>query len=221
MNVLLVEDEPRLAAIIDRRLEREGFRVEVSRDGRVGLETLKAGLFDAAIVDVMLPLLDGVTLTREARAAGITTPILMLTAKTEVPDRVVGIDAGADDYLGKPFAFEELVARLRALGRRAGVEPASLRSGDLTMDLVRHEVSYGDTIVDLTLREYELLECFLRRPEQALTRSQLLDHVWDLNFETDTAVVDTYVHYLRKKLAAAGCPNPIATIRGVGYAWRP
>jgi DNA-binding response OmpR family regulator len=144
----------------------------------------------------------------------------MLTAKTDVPDRVAGINAGADDYLGKPFAFEELVARLRALGRRSGAEPDVLRSGAVVMNLTRHEVRYEGRYVDLTLREYELLECFLRRPGHALTRSQLLDHVWDLNFETDTTVVDTYVHYLRRKLAAAGCPNPIATIRGVGYAWR-
>jgi len=216
----LIEDEPRLAAIIDRRLAGEGFAVDVSRDGRQGLELLVAGRFDAAIVDVMLPSVDGVSLTREARRTGVTTPILMLTAKTEVPDRVLGIDAGADDYLGKPFAFEELVARLRALGRRHGSEPAVLRSGELVMDLTGHEVRYGDHFVDLTVREYELLECFLRRPGQALTRSQLLDHVWDLSFDTDTAVVDTYVHYLRRKLTAAGCPNPIATIRGVGYAWR-
>jgi DNA-binding response OmpR family regulator len=205
--VLLVEDEPRLAVLLRRRLESAGFDVCVEHDGVSGLERLLRGEADVAVVDVMLPGLDGVALTRAARASGVDTRVLLLTARDTVADRVNGLDAGADDYLGKPFAFEELRARINALLRRAS--PGS----------EAHSVTCDHDLLELSPREFDLLECFLRNAGRALRRRELLEQVWAITFDADTTVVDTYVHYLRRKLGdAAKC---LRTVRGVGYVWRP
>jgi len=222
MHVLVAEDEPRLLRLIARVLRESGHVVETSADGAEALDLALGGEYEALVLDVMLPSLDGFEIARQLRQHRIRTPILMLTARDGVEDRVRGLDAGADDYLVKPFAFEELLARIRALGRRSteGSEGAALRVGDLALDLVRHEARRGGRLVELTPKEFALLEYLMRNPGRALTRTQLLDHVWGYDAETASNVVDIYIHYLRTKVEVEGEPQLIRTVRGVGYSIR-
>ncbi len=217
MHVLLVEDERRFARLLARRLDDVGFRTTVAFDGLQGLERAGSDGADLAIVDVMLPGMDGVTLTRTLRERGSDLPILMLTARDTVDDRVIGLQAGADDYLIKPFAFAELLARIEALTRRTG-RTSRLGYGPVEMDVGAHRVRVDGVGVDLTPKEFDLLECLLRGVGRVLTRVEIKEYVWDFTFDAPTKVVDLYVHYLRKKLADAGAPDVIETVRGVGYA---
>jgi DNA-binding response OmpR family regulator len=224
MRVLIVEDEERLARLISRVLGEEGYAAEAETNGRSGLARALSGDFDLLIVDWMLPDLSGVQLVKRLRVAEVETPAIMLTARDQIEDRVEGLDAGADDYLPKPFAFPELLARVRALTRRKGggesnTAGAMLESGDVTLDPVRHVVRHAGETVELTAKEFALLATLLQRPGQVFTRSVLLDTVWGAAPDVYTNVVDLYVSYLRKKLDRDGESSHIRTVRGVGYTW--
>jgi two-component system OmpR family response regulator len=224
MRILVVEDEERLARLISRVLGEEGYAVETQANGRQALVQALAEEFDLLIVDWMLPEMSGVQLVKRLRAAEVGTPAIMLTARDQIEDRVEGLDAGADDYLPKPFAFPELLARVRALTRRPwgeGKEGAVLKAGDVTLDPVRHVVRHGGETVDLTAKEFALLATLLQRPGQVFTRSVLLDTVWGGSPEVYANVVDLYVSYLRKKLDRDGGASHIRTVRGVGYTFEP
>ncbi len=223
MRVLVVEDDRRLARALRRVLEEERYVVDEVYDGIEGEDLAQTEDYDFIVLDVMLPGRDGISVCRDLRRARVATPILMLTARDTVQDRVAGLDAGADDYLVKPFASVELLARLRSIGRRRTDEFADAKLGadDLLMDLVRHEVQRGGKPIDLTAREFALLEYFLRHPGQALTRTQLLAAVWRYDTEVVSNVVDIYVHYLREKIDRGFGKKLLHTIRGVGYALRP
>lgn len=224
MRILVVEDEERLARLISRVLKEEGYAVETEANGRQALVRALAGEYDLLIVDWMLPELSGVRMVKRLRAAEVGTPAIMLTARDQIEDRVEGLDAGADDYLPKPFAFPELLARVRALTRRPRSEEsdrAVLRAGDVTLDPVRHVVRHGGEAVDLTAKEFALLATLLQRPGQVFTRPVLLDTVWGASPEVYANVVDLYVSYLRKKLDRDGGASHIRTVRGVGYTFEP
>ncbi len=223
MRVLVVEDERRLARLLRRVLEEERYIVDEAYDGVEGEDLARSGVYDVIILDVMLPGRDGLTVCRNLRRDRLATPILMLTARDAVPDRVAGLDAGADDYLVKPFAFAELLARLRALARRRTPEiaPTRLEAGDLVMDLVKHEVTRAGKVIDLTPREYALLEYFLRHPGHVLSRARLLEAVWRYDAEVTSNVVDIYVHYLREKIDRGFERKLLHTVRGAGYVLRP
>src|SRR5215203_4342454 len=224
MRILIVEDEERLARLISRVLGEEGYAAEAETSGRSGLARALSGDFHLLIVDWMLPDLSGVQLVKSLRVAEVETPAIMLTARDQIEDRVEGLDAGADDYLPKPFAFPELLARVRALTRRPweeGKGGAILGAGDVTLDPVRHVVRHRGETVDLTAKEFALLATLLQRPGQVFTRSVLLDTVWGGSPEVYANVVDLYVSYLRKKLDPGGEPSRIRTVRGVGYTFDP
>ena len=216
MRVLLVEDETHLATALQRGLAAESFRVEAVHDGPTGLSRALSGEFDVVVLDIMLPGLSGYRICEEMRRQKVWTPVLMLTAKDGEYDEADAFDLGADDYLTKPFSFVVLVARLRALVRRgAPARPVSLSVGDLTIDPARHAVSVGDEQVTLTPREFALLLFLGRHPEQVQSKREILDNVWDAHYDGDPNIVEVYVGYLRKKLAAA--KTRIETVRGVGY----
>jgi DNA-binding response OmpR family regulator len=220
MRVLLIEDDERLARLVGRVLGEEGYAVDMAHDGGDGLELALRGVYDVAVVDWMLPVRDGPAICRAIRAAHLPTAVLLLTARSQVEDRVAGLDNGADDYLVKPFAFEELLARVRALGRRfaaAGADGSELRLGDLVLDGRAHSARRGERALQLTSREWALLEFLMRHPGQALHRQQILDYVWSYQHDVQPTLVDVYVSYLRAKLNAGGEPDPIVTVRGVGY----
>lgn len=220
MRVLIIEDDRRLAQLIARVLAQEGCAVDLAHDGEAGLDLALGGAYDVAIVDWMLPGRDGPAICRAVRAARLTTALLLLTARGEVEDRVAGLDSGADDYLPKPFAFEELLARVRALGRRFVVTAGTgqeLRAGDLVLDLRLHRARRGEHPLDLTPTEWQLLEYLVRHAGQALTRQQILDAVWSYDADVLPTQVDVYVSYLRGKLRQPGRPDPIQTVRGIGY----
>jgi len=219
MRALVIEDDERLRRAVRRVLEQEGCAVEEAADGLTGLEAAVGREFDIVILDVLLPGLDGVRVCRAVRAAGVTTPILMLTALGEVEDRVTGLDAGADDYLGKPFSFDELLARMRALARRPSLESPDtvLVHGDLSVDLVRHQALKDGTPIELSATEFRLLEFFMRHPGQVISRARILEVVWGYSRDVESNVVDTYVHYLRSKIDHEG-ESYIRTVRGTGYA---
>jgi two-component system OmpR family response regulator len=224
MRILVVEDEERLARLISRVLVEEGYAVETEANGRQALVRALADEYELLIVDWMLPGLSGVQLVKRLRAAEVGTPAIMLTARDQIEDRVEGLDAGADDYLPKPFAFPELLARVRALARRPRGEEkdgAILAAGDVTLDPVRHVVRHGGEIVDLTAKEFALLATLLQRPGQVFTRPVLLDTVWGASPEVYANVVDLYVSYLRKKHDGDGNLSHIRTVRGVGYTFEP
>jgi heavy metal response regulator len=221
MRILIVEDEKKLAEAVQRGLAEQGYAVDVANDGQLGLDLAQVEPYDLIVLDVMLPGLDGFEISRRLRAARRNMPVLMLTARDAVDDRVAGLDSGADDYLVKPFAFRELHARVRALLRREGQsrDPV-LRAGDLELDPVSREVHRAGRPVELTSKEYAILEYFLRNPNRVLTRSQIAEHVWDYDFASMSNVVDVYVGYLRRKLADDHEPRLIRTIRGAGYQLR-
>jgi|YNPBryBLVA2012_1023415.scaffolds.fasta_scaffold06393_3 two-component system response regulator MprA len=220
-TILIVEDEAEIAGYLRRGLTFEGYTVEIASDGRQALDMAREQPPDLVVLDLMLPGIDGLEVARRLRAAS-DVPIIMLTARDAIPDRVAGLEAGADDYLIKPFAFEELLARIRVQLRRRQREDSAtvLRYGPLTMDLAAHEVTIGDRRVDLTAKEYDLLELFMRHPQQVLTRDVIYDRVWGYNFGGESNIIEVYVRYLRQKLEAHGEPRLIHTVRGVGYILR-
>jgi DNA-binding response OmpR family regulator len=220
MRVLIVEDDQRLARLMARVLAEEQVVSDVAHDGETGLELALRGAYDVAILDWMLPGRDGPALCRAIRAARLPTAILLLTARGQIEDRVAGLDSGADDYLVKPFAFEELLARVRALGRRfslAAGDTWELRVGDLVLDLRARTARRANQPLDLTVTEWNLLECLMRHPGHALSRQQILDYVWSYERDVQTSMVDVYISYLRRKLNIRGRPDPIQTVRGTGY----
>ena len=218
MRILLIEDDRRLAELLAKRLRGEGHQAETCDNGVDGLELATTGGFDLAVVDVMLPGLDGVALTSTLRERGTRLPVLMLTARDTIEDRVTGLRAGADDYLVKPFAFAELLARIDALARRTTDVPIDrkLVHGSVSLDPLARRVMVDDVEVELTAKEFDLLECLMEHAGRVLSRTELKELVWDFSFDAQTKVVDLYVHYLRRKLGTAG--DIIQTVRGVGYA---
>ncbi|MGC8778356.1 MAG: response regulator transcription factor [Candidatus Caldatribacteriaceae bacterium] len=218
MKILLIEDDKHIVTFLKRGLEEEGYVVEVAYDGDEGLNLAQEAEFDLFILDILLPKIDGFAVCQRLRRAGNTTPILMLTAKDAIEDRVRGLDLGADDYLVKPFAFEELLARVRALMRRnKNVEGVTLRVGDLTINLLTREVKRGDQAIELTAREFELLKLLAHYPGRVFTRTQILEHVWGYDFEYSSNIVDVYIKYLREKIDRSFERKLIHTVRGVGY----
>ena len=221
MRILVVEDELKMASLLRRGLAEEGHAVDVARTGDDALWMAGAAEYDAIVLDLMLPGMDGIEVCRRVRESGVWVPVLMLTARDAVDDRVAGLDAGADDYLAKPFSFAELLARLRALVRRGGVErPAVLEVGDLRLDPATRQVWRGPTEIKLSAKEFALLETFMRRPGQVLSRYQLLEHAWDYGYENRSNVVDVYVRYLRDKVDRPFERDSLETVRGAGYRLR-
>src|SRR6202049_2644381 len=218
MDVLLVEDDPRIARVVERALTDVGHRVEVARDGLEGVTSAERGGHDLFVLDVMLPEMDGMEVAREMRRQHLRTPILMLTARDAVPDRVRGLDAGADDYLTKPFALEELLARLRALGRRHLSDRSSvIEMGGIRLDTAARTVSVGGSPVPLRAKELAVLEYFIHQPGRLLTKAQIEDHVWNYDFAAESNLVEAYIARIRRKLIAAGADDPFTTVRGSGY----
>ena len=218
MHILVVEDERKVASFIKRGLEAANYSVDVEYDGETGLKRLLDADYDLVVLDVMLPKLDGLSVMKQIRQQKVNVPVLLLTARVTIADKVMGLDLGADDYLTKPFAFEELLARVRALLRRGATPlPAVLAVADLSLDPVTREVSRGGKRIDLTPKEYALLEFFLRRRDQVLSRALIAQHVWGVNYDTFTNVIDVYVNYLRKKIDGDFDLKLIHTVRGVGY----
>jgi DNA-binding response OmpR family regulator len=218
MRILIVEDEVGLAKTLKRGLEEERYAADAVGDGRDALDYATMAPYDVIILDVMLPGLDGFTVCRRLREAGVTSHILVLTALSEVEERVRGLDAGADDYLTKPFAFKELLARLRALGRRTrDMKMGPLQVADLTLDESTHEVRRGNRPIDLSPLEFRLLHCLMRHPGQVLSRDALLDQVWNYDYAGGSNVVDVYIRYLRRKIEEPSEARLLHTIRGIGY----
>ena len=221
MKILVVEDEKKVSSFIKRGLEEEKYEVETAGDGEEGLKMALSRQFDLIVLDWMLPKKDGLSVVRELREKKTMTPVLMLTAKDSLEDIIAGLDSGSDDYLTKPFAFAELLARVRALLRRSEMDKgAELRFGDLRLDPVSHKVWRKDKEIDLTAKEYGLLEYFMRNANQVLTRTMIADHVWDYTFDTFTNIIDVYVNYLRKKIDRDADKKLIHTVRGVGYIFK-
>lgn len=221
MKILVVEDEKKLAGFVQRALSEEGHAVEVCHDGKEGESLALSGDHDVVLLDLNLPNRDGMSILREMRGDGLTTPVLILTARDTVKDRVEGLDEGADDYLTKPFSLSELQARIRALLRRGSTRAITeLVFADLSVDLVGRSVTRGERKIDLTPREFSLLEYLLRNADRVVTRSAIAEHVWNFNFEWNSNVVDVYINALRKKLESGGEARLIQTVRGVGYTLR-
>jgi len=220
-HILIVEDESEIAGYLRRGLAFEGYSAEIAVNGLSALAAARERPPDLVVLDLMLPSVDGLEVARRLRAAS-DVPIIMLTARDAVPDRVAGLEAGADDYLVKPFAFEELLARIRVQLRRRqrDDQPTQLRYGALSMDTAAHETHIGSRRVELTAKEYELLELFMRHPQQVLTREVIYDRVWGYDFGGESNIIEVYVRYLRQKLESAGEPRLIYTVRGVGYILR-
>jgi two-component system response regulator MprA len=221
-RVLVVDDEPAVRRALERALRLESYEVDLAADGEEALDQLALRPADAVILDVAMPRLDGLEVTRRMRAAGDRTPILMLTARDAIDDRVAGLDVGADDYLVKPFALRELQARLRALLRRTdgGPEGEVLRYSDLVLDPIAHEVHRGERLIELSKTEFLLLELFMRHPRQVLTRSTIFENVWGYDFGPTSNALGVYMGYLRRKTEAGGEPRLLHTVRGVGYVLR-
>jgi two-component system, OmpR family, response regulator MprA len=222
MQILVVDDEPAVRASLERALRLEGYDITLAANGAEALATLEKNSTDAVVLDVMMPGIDGLEVCRTMRRTGDRTPVLMLTARDAVSDRVAGLDAGADDYVVKPFALDELLARLRALLRRSGLSAGGqvLRFGDLELDPVSHQVKRGDRMIDLTRTEFSLLELFMLHPRQVLTRPVIFDRVWGYDFGPGSNSLEVYVSYLRRKTEAGGEPRLVHTVRGVGYVLR-
>jgi two-component system, OmpR family, response regulator len=221
MRILVVEDESKMARLLRRGLHEEGHAVDIARTGHDALWMARAVEYDAIVLDLMLPGLDGVEVCRRLRQGAVWSPVLMLTARDAVEDRVAGLDAGADDYLPKPFSFAELLARLRALARRGASErPPTLSVGDLRLDPATRQAWRGDAEVHLSAKEFALLEAFMRRPGRVLSRLELLEHAWDYAYENRSNVIDVYVRYLREKIDRPFGRRSLETVRGVGYRLR-
>ena len=221
MRILVVEDEKKVANFIKRGLEEEQHVVQTASDGEAGFKFALEEPFDLIVLDWMLPKKDGLSLLKDLREKKNTTPVLMLTAKDSVEDIVAGLDSGSDDYLTKPFAFSELIARVRALLRRSGLERgAEIRFSDMRLDPVTHKAWRMDNEIDLTAKEYGLLEYFMRNPSQVLTRTMIAEHCWDYTFDSFTNIIDVYVNYLRKKVDRESDKKLIHTVRGVGYIFK-
>ncbi len=221
MRVLIVEDHAKMAGLIKRGLHKEGMATDVASNGEDALWRAEATEYDAIILDVTLPGIDGFEVCRRLRADGVWAPVLMLTARDAVRDRVEGLDQGADDYLTKPFSYAELLARLRALMRRGALErPAELRVGDLRLDPARRQTWRGETEIRLSAKEFSILETFMRRPGEVLSRFQLLEHAWDYDYENRSNVVDSYIRLLRRKIDRPFGADSIETVRGAGYRLR-
>ncbi len=219
MRLLVVEDEQRLAHSLRRGLQEERHAVDVAADGDEAISLALTNDYDVILLDILLPRKNGLAVCRELRAAHVLAPVLMLTAKDSVADKVAGLNAGADDYLTKPFAFDELLARVNALARRQTLDRAPLlRVGDLTLDPLAHEVRRGDALIELTNKEYALLAVLMRRTGQVFTRTQIAEQVWDMTVENDSNVIDAYIRLLRKKVDAGRERSLIHTVRGVGYS---
>jgi heavy metal response regulator len=218
MKILVVEDEKKVGAFIKKGLEEDRYNVEVAFDGDKGEELASQGSFDLIILDILMPKKDGLTMLKELRAKQITTPVLMITAKGSVEDKVKGLDTGADDYLVKPFAIAELLARVRSLLRRGGPEKSTaLTVADLTLDLVSHRATRGENLIELTGKEYTLLEYFMRNTNKVLSRTIISEHIWHYNFDTGTNIIDVYINHLRNKIDGEFEKKLIHTVRGVGY----
>jgi heavy metal response regulator len=218
MRILVIEDEAGVAGFLEQGLRETGYTVDVARNGVDGLEYALAYEYDAIVLDIMLPKLNGLDVLKEIRVKRVKSPVLLLTARDGMDDRVRGLDMGADDYLVKPFAFPELLARIRALLRRPPLQTGgTLQMADLEMDLPKREVKRGGKLIELSPREFALLELLLRHPNQVLSRTQILEHVWDFDFYSDTNVVDVYIGYLRRKLDRGFDLPLIHTVRGVGF----
>jgi len=221
MRILVVEDEAKMASFIKRGLEEEGSAVDVSSDGQDGLYRGSTGSYDLIILDITLPLMDGLEVCRQLRESRVSTPILLLTARDSVDMKVRGLDSGADDYLTKPFAFAELLARIRALRRRDRAEVnLRLEVADLVLDPLTRRVTRASQPISLTSKEFALLECFMRHPDQVLSRTVLSENVWDETFDSFTNVIDVYVNYLRNKIDRNFSPKLLHTVRGAGYVLR-
>ncbi len=218
MRILVVEDEKKIANFIKRGLKEEGYAVDVACDGEEGLFLAKTNEYDIVLLDLMLPKIDGIALCKKLKAVEVKAPIIMLTAKDTVKDKVMGLDSGADDYLTKPFAFEELLARIRAILRKQDTEaPTKLTIADLEIDLLTHKVARGAREIDLTTKEYSLLEYLVRNKGIIVTRTMISEHVWDIDFDTFTNVIDVYINYLRNKIDSGFDNKLIHTVRGRGY----
>ncbi len=218
MRVLIVEDEPRMAKLLRQGLEEEAYAVDVVGNGSEVLDWVQSAAYDVILLDIMLPGMDGIAVCRQLRAKGYKLPILMLTARDTLRDKVTGLDCGADDYLIKPFAIEELTARLRALTRRDGPSKAStLQVGDLVLDTVAQRAQRGDQMIDLTAKEYAVLETLMRHPNQILSRDQLIEKVWNMEFAAESKLIEVYIYALRKKIDNGSTPKLIQTVRGMGY----
>jgi DNA-binding response OmpR family regulator len=221
MRILVIEDERKVASFIKRGLEEERYLVDTAADGELGLSMATAGGYDAIVLDVMLPKMDGFEVLSRLRTAGHATPVLMLTARGTTEDRVQGLDLGADDYLAKPFHFEELAARLRSILRRTTTEKTTkLSCGPLTLDLVSHFAYRDDQEIELTTKEYALLEYLMRNKERVLSRSLIMQHVWKHNFDPESNIIDVYIKRLRQKIEHPDRPQLVQSIRGVGYRMR-
>lgn len=223
MRILIIEDDRKISANIKRALEEEAYAVDAAYTGRDGVDWAMSGPYDVVILDILLPEMDGITVCKELRARGNRTPILMLTARDRIEDRVKGLDSGADDYLVKPFALDELLARIRALSRRPSdsLKSPVLQIADLTLDTLTHRVKRGNKTIDLTLKEYAVLECLMRAPEHVLTRTQIAEHVWNYDVFNQSNVVDVYIKNLRRKIDSIAETKLIHTVRGAGYRISP
>jgi heavy metal response regulator len=218
MRLLLVEDEKKVARFIKKGLEEEGYAVDLASDGRIGLSMGLDGVHDVIILDINLPAMSGLEILKNLRRENILTPVLLLTVRATIEDKVIGLDTGADDYLPKPFSFQELLARVRALlRRRTESEPPVLKIVDLILDPAKRMVARGDHLIELTSKEFTLLDYFMRNQGRVLTRSMIADHVWDYNYETATNVIDVYINRLRNKIDSGHEPKLLHTIRGTGY----
>jgi DNA-binding response OmpR family regulator len=218
MRILVVEDENRMADLIQQGLEEEAHAVDVIGNGAAVFDWIKSVNYDVLLMDIMLPGKDGITVCKELRAAGYTMPILMLTARDTLPDKVKGLDSGADDYLVKPFAIQELTARVRALGRREGpIKTAELTVNDLILDTATKRAKRGDKIIQLKAKEYALLETLMRHPNQVLSREQIIERVWSMEFDAESKLVEVYIHWLRKKIDTGHADKLIHTVHGLGY----
>lgn len=221
MRILVVEDEGKVARFIKKGLEEEGYVVDTAFSGEEGLSYGLGREYQVIVLDINLPGLDGISVLRRLRDRKVKVPVLLLTVRATIEDKVLGLDQGADDYLAKPFAFEELLARIRALARRSlETEPATLKVADLTLDPVTHSVRRGSEQIELTPKEYALLSFFMRNQGRVLSRTMIAEHVWGYDFDTETNVIDVYVNYLRKKIESTHTRKLIHTVRGIGYVMK-